>query len=59
MTTLRWIERRLTPESLGAVLAQTAPARSTSREPSPLLLTTYVTPQLAHQLREHEQPFRR
>ena len=50
------VERRLTPESLGAVLAQLRHAIGVG-EPSPLLLTTYVTPQLAHQLREHEQPF--
>jgi hypothetical protein len=50
------VERRLTPESLGAVLARLRRAIGVG-EPSPLLLTTYVTPQLAHQLREHEQPF--
>lgn len=50
------VQRRLTSESLGAVLAQLRHPVDVG-EPSPLLLTAYVTPQMANKLREQEQPF--
>lgn len=48
--------RRLTPATLGAVVAQLRRPIDV-REPSPLLLSDYVTPQLAEQLREQGQQF--
>lgn len=50
------VKGRLTPESLGAVLAQLRHASGGGR-PSPLLLTPCVTAALADRLREQGQPF--
>lgn len=50
------LERRLTPATLGAVVAQLRHPPGVG-EPAPLLLTNHVTPPLASQLREQGQQF--